>query len=63
MLRPLWEAIATSKVVTGDNGSDMAAFLTVIDEMNVVGFRDVKIGADDGDVQIESGLSRGMASA
>jgi hypothetical protein len=56
MLRPLWEAIATSKVVTGDNGSDMAALLTVIDEMNVVGFRDVKIGADDGDVQIESGL-------
>jgi hypothetical protein len=27
----------------------------------VVGFRDVKIGADDGDVQIESGLKEGVS--
>jgi hypothetical protein len=38
MLRQLWEAIATSKVVTGDSGSDMAALLTVIDAMKVVEF-------------------------
>jgi hypothetical protein len=29
--------------------------------MNVVEFRDVKIGADDGDVQIESGLKENVS--